>query len=147
MMCARQLGLPELTCNSFGDFRRRIQEDGRAHAARHSTRREGIPIPMVNSQHPDNGDHECDGISFKEPTSTMESGRAMDGFVDDTTAWAYQFKKCSRSRDKKLQQAQHGEEFLHSTGGELELSNCIYYSARWKWSPDGSAYLATPEEI
>ena len=27
----------------------------------------------------------CEGITFKDPRSTMESARAMDGFVDDTT--------------------------------------------------------------
>ena len=100
----------------------------------------------------------CEGVSCKDPRSTMESTRAMDGFVDDTTAWANHFKEYSKKREfqecdpkdiaKKLQiEAQLWEELLYGTGGELELSKCFYYIAHWKWKPDGSAYLATPEEM
>ena len=97
----------------------------------------------------------CEGITFKDPRSTMESARAMDGFVDDTTVWANQFKEHLRTTEfqycdpkdiaKKLQhEAQLWKELLYGKGGELELSKCFNYIAHWKWKPDGSAYLATP---
>ena len=89
----------------------------------------------------------------------------MDGFVDDTTAWANQFVKeltlyayeeyneemvyalLNDLVDKTTQLAQSWENLLWSTGGKLELPECFYYIVSWCFDTKGNAHVRTKTEL
>jgi hypothetical protein len=92
-----------------------------------------------------------DGLQFNSPRHDLSSHRYIDAYVDDTTLWTNQASQhdglIPHPAFRLQQAAQWWEELLHTSGGALELSKCLYYIFRWKYLPDGSAVLKTPQEI
>ena len=97
-----------------------------------------------------------DGISFCDPKQLLKVKRIMDGFVDDTTAWANRFLASLNGQttiddiahDLQIT-AQWWEELLTATGGKLELKKCFYYIISWAFDDDGNPHIVTetPPEI
>jgi hypothetical protein len=44
-------------------------------------------------------------------------------------------------------EAQSGERLLFSTGGQLELSKCLYYIMSYEFKPDGTSTLRKAEDM
>ena len=177
MLCARQLGPPEHACKVTGSMLEKARykiktdlgisdeeytrtEENMLHGVLQGGKASSFIWVIVSCLIMDIMKNSCNGITFIDPRLRMESNRIMDGFVDDTTVWANQFREHAQSSsttkfkeyDPKIlaqalqKEAQTWERLLHSTGGELELTKCFYYIAHWKWNPDGTARLALPKE-
>jgi hypothetical protein len=105
------------------------------------------------------------GIKFVNPQRTLTAGRPIDGFFDDTTTWGAKFllELITFTRDgyddntamailndivtETTQLAQHWEELLWSTGGQLELKKCFYYIVSWWFDEKGGAHMHTLKEL
>jgi hypothetical protein len=110
-------------------------------------------------------DEQNPGLKYTDHKQERESSRPIDGFVDDATAWAAKFlaellkfapEKYSEVKAMELLQqliqestvlAQHWEELLWVTGGELELSKCFYYIINYKFDAVGKASLRSKKEL
>jgi hypothetical protein len=78
----------------------------------------------------------------------------MTGFVDDTTLFCNDFRRCLDDEasvptlfDNTTRSAQWWEELLHATGGKLELSKCWTNMLIWKFDDNGRSSLLAPEEL
>jgi hypothetical protein len=82
----------------------------------------------------------------------------MDGFVDDTSKWINRFieelldefaeEDVSPTIVEDLQvSAQWWEQLLYSTGGQLELSKCLYYVMSWDFDAEGKPFLRGRDSI
>jgi hypothetical protein len=77
----------------------------------------------------------CSGAEFCNPTQTVSHRRIGDGFVDDVTNFKnFGLAKMLRQHYGPIelaqslqQEAQTWERLLYSSGGQLELSKCLYY--------------------
>ena len=135
MLCARQLGLPEHACYvtggmlelarykiktalgiSEGEYSR--MEERMLHGILQGGKASSFIWLIVSSLIMEIMKETCEGVSFKDPRSTMESTRAMDGFVDDTTAWTNQFKEYYKKNTR-------GARFLGVRG-------CSGYFSQWR---------------
>ena len=65
--------------------------------------------------------------------------KTIIGFVDDKRQYTNDWINTNlNTATTNLQEATQGwEHFLHTTGGQLELSKCAWYYISWDFSPDG----------
>ena len=156
----QQLGMPVSVCKMFGEY----LENARYHIKTqlgvsdgHYTSSEETPLhgpgqgmkaspamwTFVSTAAMQILEEDNDGLQVCNPDRTRWAERPMDGFVDDTTAWANQFieelahdshndftSETAYSMLKDLVNktrllAQSWEELLWSTGGKLELPKCF----------------------
>jgi hypothetical protein len=92
----------------------------------------------------------CTGAEFCNPRQTASHQRTGDGFVDDVTNF-FNFGLATMllSNDFDYEdlamglqtEAQTWERLLYSTGGQLELSKCLYYLMVSDFKPDGTPTL------
>ena len=105
------------------------------------------------------------GLLLTDHKREREASRPIDGFVDNATAWAAKFlaellkfarEKYSEEKATELlrqliaestELAQHWEQLLWVTGGELEISKCFYYIVNYKFDTVGRATLRTKKEL
>jgi hypothetical protein len=91
----------------------------------------------------------CHGAEFCNPSQTVSHKRIGDGFVDDVTNFRNFGLAAMLAHDygpvelaSALQQeAQTWERLLYSTGGQLELTKCLYYLMIFDSKPDGTPTL------
>ena len=97
----------------------------------------------------------CRGAEFCNPRQTASHQRIGDGFVDDVTNF-FNFGLAKMLLDdfgpvelaKGLQdEAQTWERLLYSTGGQLELSKCLYYLMIFDSKPDGTPILRAAQDM
>jgi hypothetical protein len=97
----------------------------------------------------------CTGAEFCNPRQTTSHQRTGDGFVDDVTNF-YNFGLVSmllqdfdfRDLAAGLQtKAQTWERLLYSTGGQLELTKCLYYLMIFDFQPDSTPTLRKASDM
>jgi len=99
-----------------------------------------------------------DGVMMASSDMETYVRRWMDGFVDDTTAWINRYVE--EMMDEYVEDdiagtivsdlqdtSQWWEQLLYSTGGQLELSKCLYYVLSWQFDEEGRPMLRTKEQI
>ena len=78
--------------------------------------------------------------------------------MDDTTVWVNRFIEemldeyveddlAVKIMEDLQETSQWWEQLLYSTGGQLELSKCLYYVLSWQFDDEGRPTLRTKEEI
>ena len=83
------------------------------------------------------------GITFNNPTRSLQTKRNIDAFVDDTTLWANLWKKQGNINNELAAMAQTWEQLLSASGGKLELTKCFYYIMDFEYDAVGHPRLKT----
>ena len=86
-------------------------------------------------------DKQANGFTFDGPRSNMKRSGTMEGFVDDMNAAVNSWDE-TINQDQLLDKLQHDTQkwtdFIHATGGKLELTKTYYQLYGWNHDEQGN---------